>query len=478
MAFTEFYCDAATGANINAGDNATTVTTTTNGNYLRAGGAGGTDLFTATGGTPFSTAAVGDFVSVYADGATVTTFTGRITAINAGGLSIDISLTAISGTRPATGATGNSATIGGKWKGPNGTVNFPFNHIANTLTNAALDVPRVNFKSGTNYAVTAAITHSLAGPIRFQGYTTTVNDGGRATIADITTTASYSLFTISSANSDYWDLIFDGSVFTTGASSGVVVNAAETNLMRCVAHDFRGAGFETSANPVVFAECEAYLCNKSSSATTGAFKIASAGCALFRCISHDNLAGDTDGHGFSASSAAYFINCIADSNGGNGFNISATTTGVFSGCDTYNNGAAGIDFSGSTATSVFIENCNFIKNATYGINSSGSLVLRNGLIINCGFGAGTQANGTANVIASLSGISTDGSVNYASNVTPWVDPANGDFRINLATAKGAGRGAFTETQASYTGTVGYPDIGAAQHIDSGGAGQTSSAFVA
>lgn len=48
------------------------------------------------------------------------------------------------------------------------------------------------------------------------------------------------------------------------------------------------------------------------------------------------------------------------------------------------------------------------------------------------------------------------------NATPWIDPANGDFRINLAAAKGTGRGNFTETQASYTGTVAYPDIGAGQ----------------
>ncbi len=55
-----------------------------------------------------------------------------------------------------------------------------------------------------------------------------------------------------------------------------------------------------------------------------------------------------------------------------------------------------------------------------------------------------------------------GSITYAADVTPWVDPANGDFRITLAAAKSAGRGSFTQTQSSYTGTIGYPDIGAAQ----------------
>jgi hypothetical protein len=63
-----------------------------------------------------------------------------------------------------------------------------------------------------------------------------------------------------------------------------------------------------------------------------------------------------------------------------------------------------------------------------------------------------------------------GSVTYATDVTPWVDPTNGDFRINLAAAKGTGRGTFTQTASSYAGTVGYPDIGAAQSTGGGSGG--------
>lgn len=69
-----------------------------------------------------------------------------------------------------------------------------------------------------------------------------------------------------------------------------------------------------------------------------------------------------------------------------------------------------------------------------------------------------------------SGMIEYGAVNYASDVTPWTDPANGDFRISLSAAKNAGRGSFIETSSSYAGTIGYPDIGAVQHQDSGGSG--------
>ena len=113
-----------------------------------------------------------------------------------------------------------------------------------------------------------------------------------------------------------------------------------------------------------------------------------------------------------------------------------------------------------------IESCNFIKNGTYGIigNGAGGRI---GSVINCGFGAGTAAN-SSGTTSSLKGIIETGSVTYGSNLLPWVDAPNGDFRINLAAANGAGRGTFTQTASSYAGAVAYPDIGAVQHQDAGG----------
>jgi hypothetical protein len=100
-------------------------------------------------------------------------------------------------------------------------------------------------------------------------------------------------------------------------------------------------------------------------------------------------------------------------------------------------------------------NCNFVKNGGWGVN--GSAV--NTLLVNCGFGSGTQANASGTSTQAIE----QNSVTYASGATPWNDPANGDFRIVAAAARAAGVGTFTQTQASYSGTVGYPDIGAAQH---------------
>jgi hypothetical protein len=452
-AYTEFYCDTATGANINAGDNAATVTTTTNGSYSRGTGAGGTDVFLATGGTPFSTAVAGDFVSVYADAATVATFTGRITAVNSGGLSIDISLTAVAGTRPATAATGNSATIGGKWKGPNAGVSFPFNYITNTLTNSSGDYPRVNIKNGTTYSITSVLTHSLAGPVTFEGYTSAVGDGGKAVIDGGGTSAG--IVSASGANGVYINLICANS---GGTAVGFGVSGAEIVLMGVVIHNTTRSGFLNNGGSATLVECEAYTCNTDNNSGSGPF-MSSGQTEFIRCISHDNTGSNDPGFRIAASSN--LIGCIADSNGAQGFNLSATTRVNMIGCDAYGNTSDGVDMTGASATSVYMENCNMILNGGYGINSSGSTV-RNGLIVNCGFGSGTAANTSGDIATAASALRVIGKVTYASNAIPYNAPTTGDFRITLAAAKAAGRGTFTETQASYTGTVGYPTIGAAQ----------------
>jgi hypothetical protein len=156
------------------------------------------------------------------------------------------------------------------------------------------------------------------------------------------------------------------------------------------------------------------------------------------------------------------VECIADTNGSHGFDLAAS--GHMSGCNAYNNGGDGISITANTSE-VSIVNCNLIKNTGYGINAASNVP--GGAVLNCGFGSGTQANGsgTTNGIGMMTVI---GSVTYATDVTPWVDPTNGDFRINLAAAKGTGRGTFTQTASSYAGTVGYPDIGAAQSSSAGG----------
>lgn len=472
-AFTEFYVQS-TASNLNAGSTTSDSALVT---YTSAVAVGGWDattgIFTVASGDPVADGvAVGMFASVYVtSGATVATFVARITARDT--TTVTVSLTAVAGSPPATDALGaTTMKVGGAWDGPATTVGFPFGFVAATLTDASGNAPRVNIKNGVTYSITAAMTADDNGPIFWEGYTSSVGDGGRATIDGGTSGASYVLLTASGTNQTFKNIIFQNNG-ATGLAAGVTISGVENTMIGCVVSNTRGHGFNTSGAPAVFIECEAFLCNANSSANNGGFTTSSSSTYI-RCISHDNLAGDTDGSGFvTSASATLYIQCIADSNGGTGFLNSATGPVYYFNCDAYNNGADGITLTGASALNVAIENCNFIDNVGWGINSSGSSI-RNGQMTNNGYGSGTAANG-AGTFTGMGSVASIGEVTYATDLTPYTAPTTGNFSISLAAAKAAGRGAFTETQASYTGTAGSPAIGAAQP-SAASSGQKSSVY--
>lgn len=472
MAFTEYYCDAAGGgtiSNVNAGDGKTR-TQTTNGDFHRGTGAGGTDRFTAASGTPFSGAAVNDPVMVCDDGDSVGDFLGIITAINSGGASVDISLTKISGTRPTDAGTGKTATIGGVWLGPNGAVAFPFDFLTSMPSNGSTDPVRVNYKAGTSYIMSAAISSSVADRVQHQGYTSSAGDGGKFTIDWQTTSAGG--MTLSAQGVSLHDCILVSSA-TTGTANGLTLSGTASYAERVVATGWRGAGIVLSGNGNSCFESEAYGNNTSNTANIGGMHSSSTLGRFIRCISHDNTGSNTAGFHSSANGGNMdIVNCVSDTNGGPGIRVQATTNMVrllVSQTDVYNNGSDGIVWpaSANNAGSLLIENSNLVLNNGYGVNWQNTSTRNQVVVRNCGFGAGTKVNASGQTNG-IKGDQPAGSVTYTSNTTPWTDPANGDFRISSSEAKGAGRGAFVETAASYAGTVAYPDIGAAQHQDSGG----------
>lgn len=445
MAFTEFYCNPSTGSNMNGGsdENTSPSFADTNGNWNAT-----TGVFTATKAVTGVTN--GQFASVFLDGASAPVFIGRVTANDA--TTITVSLTACSGTPPATGATGRSINVGGVWKGPNAADIAPFNLITAAAKNAAGNIPRVNLKNNADYQISAVVAQNQTGPLWFQGYSSTAGDGGKAKIDTQTNVINGVTLSTQVALADL--------IVTSSAASGTSIGFSDggSNLFfRCVAYGFRGRGFSTSNSAFLY-ECEAY--SNRDIAFLGSYSV------FVRCIAHDNTGGG--GYGFYLGACTSLIDSVSDSNGSYGIYVEAAAYANVTGCDAYNNGNDGIRIASATCVGVSIENCNLVKNGGYGINNIPGAACP-GIVHNCAFGAGTQANtsGDHNALGSIIEV---GSIAYPDNVTPWVDPANGDFRINLAQAKGAGRGAFTQTAASYAGTVGYPDIGAAQHEETAGGG--------
>lgn len=449
MAYTNFCCLSG-GSNLNAGTrtgDSTVPGTAADFTYASGNWVQSTGVFTVASGNPSGDGvAVGDFASVYPDGSSTAVFIGRITARDT--TTITVSLTAKSGTAPTDGTGNRTLKVGGAWAGPAGASGFPLSFMTSSCTNSTGNRVRINMKNDATYDITAAIT--LNNDLTIQGFTTSYGDLGRAEIDGGTSGSSY--VPLTATNGAWFDLIFDHNG-STGGANGPGMGNTSSMVGRCVFSNMKGHGYSGTVG-IVFL-CESYGNGGAGFSTFGSGN-------LINCIAHDNTSD-----GFSGIGQAY--NCIADTNGGIGFNVGNNwpSINIIYQCDAYNNTGDGLDQSGTGQ--LFVMNCNFIKNGGYGIDPAGHLHTRN-----CAFGAGTQAN-TSGTIDTTTGANIDfadeqGSVNYASNVTPWNDPANGDFKITLAAAINAGYGTFTQTAASYAGAIGYPDIGAVQHQESGGGG--------
>lgn len=467
MAYTDFFCDAA-GSNINAGDDKTVVTSV-NGDWGNAAA----NRFTAAAGTPFSGVAVNDFASIYLDGATTAVYVARVTAVNAGGASLTLSASIKAGTAPTTGATGRSCTVGGKWKGPNGAEGFPFNFADSTLALSSSTPVRVNFKNGSSYNITAAITHNSTGPVTFQGYASAVGDGGKFTIDGGTSGASYVPLTFSTSSNILIDAIITNNG-STGSASGLAMGTAGTSIKRVVVHDVCGVGIDHTATGLV-EECEAYACNQNNTANLGGFRTTEE-MSYLRCVSHDNVGSNSSGFVLSSTSSepVTLIDCIADTNGADGIRTTTTAMVLVQGGVFHNNTSDGIDLTANGQVFVVVQNAAFVSNGAYGLAATAST---SGFCFasNCAFYNNTSGQTNGTVADRITG-----SITLTGD--PFVDAANGDFDLNNtsgagAACRGAGRGAFTQTAASYTGTLSVPDVGASQHADAGGGGSISGARI-
>ncbi len=338
-----------------------------------------------------------------------------------------------------------------------------------SLKNSSLDQVRINVCNNQSYVMTAALAFTTLGNAVLQGFATAAGDGGRAIFTSNITTAAN--FTIASGAPAFIDLIF----VSTGASNAndtfQSTQSTDLVMLRCVFHGARRCGFlqigATTGGSAYLYECEAYACNASNTAGIGAFDSAdgSGGVVFcYNCYSHDNTAG-VNCHGFCTGDhgTMILVNCISESNGGSGAFTGSATAGYglhAINCNFYNNTGDGVKLAHTVGSWVVLMNNNFLLNTGKGVNAT--IASQGGILYNNGRGAGTQANGAVDVLQCIVNTSTD--ITYASNVTPWNAPTTGDFRTTLAAAKGVGRGVFTETDGSATGTIGYPDIGAAQAI--------------
>lgn len=471
MATTEFCCRSG-GSNLNAGTrtgNSTVPGTAADFTYASGNWVASTGVFTVASGNPSSDGVeVGDWASVYENGSTQTSFVGIVTARDT--TTITVSLTVRHGTAAPTDGTGNrTLKIGGAWQGPNGSESFPFSlsggaQFIQRATNPSSFALRINFKNDADYNITATIIFNLTtiGGPNIEGFTTVYGDQGVATIDGGTTGASYNLLTFTGGR---WMTLAGFHFKNNGATGNAdgVVGSVGNLFERITVSDVRGSGLSTIS---MVDRCNFYNCNQSNTLGKGGVDVASPNVHLNACVFSHNTGSNNAGVSLQNFPAISYINCVFAENT---FGIRANSnymTGLISGCAFYKN-TYGIYSINAGFGPLIVENSVFCYSTTNDIfvHNSGDLVR----VRNCAFGSGTMAAGSGTY---GSGVESQESNNITldANITPWIDPANGDFRINLTSVKGTGYGAYTMRKGGYSGTVAYPDIGAAQSNAGAGAG--------
>lgn len=324
----------------------------------------------------------------------------------------------------------------------------------------------VYYKSGT-YLLTSTTSNIVGGVIncnvggsatariRRIGYTTTRGDGAPTKpIFRASGIASITLVTLNNANSynSLENVEVDGN--SLSGIIGINVQGRNNWIRRCTIRNTTSTGVTCSSNAM------AELCEVTGSTAGGnaAFTVNSG--TLWGCTSHDNAA-----RGFDIRINGVLSDCLSYNNTGSeghGFFVYIGYGLDLVRCVAYNDAQHGF-YVADNSVDMHAINCIAANNGGYGFNHASAPA--NVSLLNCAGYLNTSGNyptGTSLpiVIENFQALST----------SPFVAAGSNDFRLNTTAGGGAScRG--TGLPSSWPGnslTVSAPDIGAAQHADSGG----------
>jgi hypothetical protein len=316
---------------------------------------------------------------------------------------------------------------------------------------------------GLTNSITAAMSHTLAGPITFQGYTNTPGDGGRCVIDGGTTGASFLMLTFNAADGNLFDFIFQNNGLT-GSAGGISLGGARGYFGRVTVQDVRGNGVTGNANNQFYDEVAVMRVNQSTNANGGAFFINTAGYYDFnRCSAISNWTSTSSGWNTATGNGrTWGLHwCISAYNGAHGAKADTGQNDYCTAdhCDFYFNAGDGISQDAGTGPSKMrIVNCNFVSNGVYGIGKTDTATTTIYLENN-----GFRGNGTAEVdpdytAAGMTLIERN-RISYTS--MPYVNPQQWNFNANTSESKNTARAGY----GTFTNTVPYLDIGASRHVD-------------
>jgi hypothetical protein len=181
------------------------------------------------------------------------------------------------------------------------------------------------------------------------------------------------------------------------------------------------------------------------------------------CESYDNTC-----HGFRAEGNSIYVRCLSYRNRGSGVNgFDCVSIGYRAiGCAAFYNQNDGFNLDGNAGYSTLIQDCLSVSNGGEGFGTDG--VKGGAVIVNCAGYNNTGGNYSATNLKDVVGFVALSGDPFTSASTSTAGAA--DFSLNAtagagASCRAAGMGTFPSG-----GTVGYPDIGAAQHADPAGGG--------
>lgn len=317
-------------------------------------------------------------------------------------------------------------------------------------------------QSGT-YAITSTLSPpagTAAARTAVKGYRVTPGDlDGDATFANhpILSSSTASLFAFTIANNFVTVANFAVALNGASGSRGIHVNSgiSYAHLLNCRVSGFGAYGYvvrgaarvvgcaaqsgASGATAGFYAdEVSTFLACRSSANACPGFYQAAQGPAFVRCLSYDNTGGSGDGFLATGSTGLVALHCVARGNGRDGFRLDQA----------------------SDADSPLLVNCVAANNAGYGLRSAATSLA----VSACDYNA-FYSNG----LGPRSGVPA-GAHDVLLTADPFADGANGNFGPNAAAGGGSAlRGAGYPGAFPGGLTTGYPDLGAAQHRDAGGA---------
>lgn len=474
---TEFCCRSG-GSNLNAGTlrgDSTEPGTSASFTYSSGDWDASTGIFTALSGNPSSDGvAVGDYVSVYADGSTVTGFVGQVSAVSTSTITVDLT-DHFAGTAPTTDTGNRTLRVGGAWQGPNGAEAFPLDFFGDGMADGTDTFARVNMKNDQTYAITASILMPTDNSRIIQGYSTSYGDKGEAEIQGPATGTSFKLLDTQNTNSSgNWliDLFFNQNGDAAGSDWGLQINNGNlrSGLIRCrIANMYKHGCIVTDSN-VLFYDCAFH-----DNGGHGCWNNGGIDVIFESCCFNDNV-NDGVYVTIGQSRTGIFNNCVFALNGNHGLDHNCDYSAFVTNCTFYKNSQSGMKI---RLHHGYVVNNSFFLNGNYGIDAD-YIKYGPGFIKNNAFGTGTQANGLGNYNLGSTGgtggvdgwVEADGlgTVEEVADFNPYTDPDNGDFTLVSGSSLVATGYGHTQRNPSFTGTSWQRIIGASGPVEGGGGG--------